>query len=97
MTGSADLMEAHKGEEALPGSLSTGRTPALGLNAISAVGSSGLVDLIAQVAASWEDSEFQSSLPGCITAHCCGAHPIAFMSTFRVRALFTLSILRQLL
>ena len=62
MTGSADLMEAHKGEEALPGSLSTGRAPALGLNAISAVGSSGLVDLIAQVAASWEDSEFHSRL-----------------------------------
>lgn len=82
MTGSADLMEAHKGEEALPGSLSTGRAPALGLNTISAVGSSGLVDLIAQVAAGWEDSEYHSSLPCCITADCCEAHAIAFISIY---------------
>ena len=55
-------MEAQRGEGALPGSLSTGRPPALGLNATSAVGASGLVDLIAQVAATWTDSEFSAQL-----------------------------------
>lgn len=57
ITGSADLMETQRGEGALPGSLSTGRAPAAGLNAISAVGASGIVDLIAQVSANWTDRE----------------------------------------
>lgn len=54
-------MEAQRGEEALPGSLSTGRAPALGLNAISAVASSGLTDLIAQLAANWTDRKSRLS------------------------------------
>lgn len=49
-------METQRGEGALPGSLSTGRAPAAGLNAISAVGASGIVDLIAHVSANWTDS-----------------------------------------
>ena len=55
-------MEAQRGEGALPGSLSTGRPPALGLNAISAVGTSGLVDHVARVAANWTDSKFSAYL-----------------------------------
>ena len=55
ITGSADVMEAQQGEGAFPGSLSTGRAPALGLNSISAVGTSTLADLVSQVAASWTD------------------------------------------
>ena len=49
MTGSADLMAGREGEGLLPGSLATGRPPAWGLNAVSAVGSHSLASLIAQV------------------------------------------------
>ena len=57
ITGSADVMEAQQGEGAFPGSLSTGRAPALGLNSISAVGASALADLVSQAAASWTHSK----------------------------------------
>ena len=55
ITGSADLMAGRAAEGLLPGSLATGRPPAWGLNAVSAVSNLTLPDLISQ--AQWNPGE----------------------------------------